>query len=285
MKNLIIALMLFLGAISYGQTVRAVVTEYTNSSGEKIFLHKSAASTPSGRCEFGALPRFELTDQYDMISANLNGVDILRIDPNLRNRNSIDDEIDYRWVSEADRLAFRNDITEGRDRLADPDRYRTRDGRLSFDTPCGTISARAFLEGQPDWDSTRSTVGAHYFGTVADTYITVQNNGFMVEIVFGNAVPRFESFDNAVDAYNRIQYLLSLRPFERELIFLGFIDEMHLEYEWNQQCSGTTTRWNWRVDIQGDRINLRDGKLGFTSTDLSIDVAMQRIRGRANYCQ
>ena len=276
--------MLFLGAISYGQAVRAVVTEYTNSAGEKIFLHKNAASTPSGRCDFGALPRFELTDQYGMISGSIHGVEILRIDPNVRNANSVDDAIDYRWVSEADRIAFRNDITEDRDLLTEPNRYRTRDGNLSIDTPCGMISARAFLEGQPDWDATRSTVGAHYFGTVADTYITVQNNGFMVEIVFGNAVPRFESFDNAVDAYNRIQYLLSLRPFERELIFLGFIDESHHDYEWSQRCSGSTTSWNWRVDIQGDQISLYDGATSVRAT-LSIDVAMQRIRARTDYCQ
>ena len=280
MKNLIITITLLLGAISYGQDI-AVTTEYTNSAGEMIFVHKNGASTPPGRCQFGDLPRFALTGQYSVIILPGNRIGI---DPDVRNGNT-PDGVTYNIVSNADREAFRNDILEDRQSPATaPNIYRTRNGGLSFDTPCGNsgISRGDYLESQPNWSSTGGS--SYYFGGTQDTYITLQPNGVMVEIAFGNAI-EFFPFTNVADAYAKLQELLALRSFERELIALGFVDEMHHEYEWNQQCSGSTTSWNWRVDVEGDIINLRDGKLGFTSTGLSIDVAMQRIRARLDHCQ
>ena len=285
MKNLIITLTLLLGVMSYGQgsPEGAYVIEYDN----EVFTHRRTGNNHINACTDGVERHYYLVSFY----SNPLRDDILVYRPAV---SDSDNRTVYHWVSDADRDAFRADLIDGRDENTGNTgylrRYYNRDGGLSLTGPtaqgCGdsSISAQEFLEGQPGHDASRSTTGAHYFGTIADTYITVQPGGFMVEIAFGNAI-EFFPFTNIADAYAKLQELLALRSFERELIALGFVDEMHHEYEWNQQCSGSTTSWNWRVDVQGDRINLRDGKLGFTSTGLSIDVAMQRIRGRLDHCQ
>ena len=241
MKNLIIILTLLLGAMSYGQAERAVVTEYTNSAGEKIFLHKNAATSPSRRCQYGDIPRFEYTVQYDMYSLNYQGNDVLIIDPDVTDGDSSNRTI-YHVVSNADVTAFRNDITEDRDRLADPNRYRTRNGGLSFDTPCGNsgISRGDYLESQPNWSSTGGS--SYYFGGTQDTYITLQPNGVMVEIAFGNAI-EFFPFTNVVDAYAKLQELLALETWERELIAREFVDSPDSAYQWEKRCpSGIVIR-------------------------------------------
>ena len=247
MKNLIITLTLLLGVMSYGQQ-RAVVTEYTSSSsGEKIFLHKNAATSPSRRCQFGDIPRFEYTVQYDMYSHRLQGNDVLIIDPDITDGDT-SNRVIYRVVSDADVTAFRNDITEDRDPHTDPNRYRTRNGGLSFNTPCGEISAQAFLEGQLDHDASRSTTGAHYFGTIADTYITVQPGGFMVEVAFGNNI-EFFPFTNVVDAYAKLQELFALTSFERELIADEFVPSPDSAYDWEKRC---TTGITIRIELTGN---------------------------------
>ena len=279
MKNLIITLTLLLGVMSYGQDI-AVVTEYTNSAGEMIFVHKNGGSTPPGRCQFGDLPRFALTGQYSVIILAGNRIGI---DPDVRNGNT-PDGVTYNIVSNADREAFRNDVLEDRQSPATaPNIYRTRNGGLSFDTPCGNsgISNDEWLRSQPNFSG--FFVDQWYqFGGVAGVFIRIRHGEFVVDFP---TTGYEEVFDTPIAAYERIQELIVLRPFERELVRLGFIDEMHHEYEWNQRCSGSTTSWNWRVDVQGDRINLRDGKLGFTSTGLSIEEAMRRIRARLDFCQ
>ena len=270
-------MMLFLGAISYGQAERAVVTEYTNSAGDKIFLHKNAASTPSGRCEFGALPRFDLTGQYDMISGNVNGVEILRIDPNVRNASNIDDQINYRWVSEADRTAFRNDITEGRDRLSDANRYRTRDGALSIDTPCGTISTQAYFEAQPNY--VRTDGNDYFFGPRGDVRIESTSGSFLLR--FGAGFE--ETFTDAEAAITKLRELYAYTTFEQDLIARGFVESSHHTYEWEQICPGSgSNTWNWRVDIEGNRVNLWSVQTS-TALDLSFTTAIQRIDARRCY--
>ena len=279
MKNLIITLTLLLGVMSYGQTSpeRATITEFTNSAGEMIFLHKSATSTPPGRCQFGDLPRFELSNQWRITSYRFRGDDVLHIDPDVRNANHVNDGIFYQIVSNTDRDAFRNDITDDRDLLTEPNRYRVRNGGLSFDTPCGNsgISRGDYLESQPNWSSTGGS--SYYFGGTQDTYITLQPNGVMVEIAFGNNI-EFFPFTNVVDAYAKLQELLELRSFERELIALGFRASPHHMYDWDRTCP--TTGFDWRVEVVGNQINLRDSVLGF-NTVLSIEDAMTRIRARS----
>ena len=249
MKNLIITITLLLGVMSYGQRERAVITEYTNSAGEKIFLHKNAASTPSGRCQHGANPRFNLTDQYDMQSVNLNGVEILRIDPNLRNANNIDDRIDYRWVSEADRLAFREDITEGRDLLSDPNRYRNRNGSFSINTPCGELTPRAYLEGQSNW--IRTDGNRFFFGPRGDVSIVP---GTTSTIRFGV----IEWTRNSVwEAYARLQQAYALEVWEQDLIARGFTEYTIIAlYQWVIPHGSQTIRVG---RYRTDRIQIRIG--------------------------
>ena len=274
MKNLIITLTLLLGAMSYGQD-RAVTTEYTNSAGEMIFVHKDGAFTPPGRCQYGDLPQFVLTGQYSVIILPGNRIGI---DPDVRNGNT-PDGVTYNIVSNADNDAFRNDVLEDRQSPATaPNIYRTRNGGLSFDTPCGDsgISRGDYLESQPNWSSTGGS--SYYFGETQDTYITLQPNGVMVEIAFGNNI-EFFPFTNVVDAYAKLQELLALEAWERELIALGFHASMHHTYDWDRNCP--TIGFDWRIDVVGNQINLRDSVLGFTSTGLSIEDAMSRIRARS----
>ena len=268
MKNLIITLTLLLGVMSYGQTVRAVTTEYTNSAGEMIFVHKNGAFTPPGRCQYGDLPRFALTGQYSAILLPDNRIGI---DPDVRNGNT-PDGVTYNIVSNADREAFRNDILEDRQSPATaPNIYRTRNGGLSFDTPCGNsgISRGDYLESQPNWSSTGGS--SYYFEGIQDTYITLQPNGAMVEIAFGDNI-HFESFTDVEDAYNRLQEIFALDPLERELIARDFVDSSDSQYDWENPCILTTIR----IDVLGNgRYNVQT--FGIQNPNQSIEEARQLV--------
>ena len=231
MKNLIITLTLLLGVMSYGQE-RAVTTEYTNSAGEMIFVHKDGAFTPPGRCQYGDLPQFVLTGQYSVIILPGNRIGI---DPDVRNGNT-PDGVTYNIVSNADRDAFRNDILEDRQSPATaPNIYRTRNGNLSINTPCGELTPRAYLEGQSNW--IRTDGNRFFFGPRGDVSIVP---GTTSTIRFGAT----EWTRNSVwEAYIRLQQAYALETWEQDLIARGFVDSPDSAYQWEKRCpSGIVIR-------------------------------------------
>ena len=233
MKKIIITLTLLLGVMSYGQDI-AVVTEYTNSTGEMIFVHKNGGSTPPGRCQFGDLPRFALTGQYSVILLSGNRIGI---DPDVRNGNT-PDGVTYNIVSNADRDAFRNDILEDRQSPATaPNIYRTRNGGLSFDTPCGdsNITPDAYFRSQPDF--TDFILEEFYqFRNLNDIYVVEGPHGFFIDFYgTGHTELRFSSI---TALYERLQELLELEAWERRLIALGFTEYTGpLTYDYEKTCS------------------------------------------------
>ena len=130
MKNLIITVMLFLGAISYGQgsLESAYVIEYDN----EVFTHRRTANTHVNACIHGVVRNYFLGSFY---SAPL-GDHILLYRPVVSNSSS---RTVYHWVSDADRDAFRADLRDGRDENTGNTgylrRYYNRDGSISSTGP------------------------------------------------------------------------------------------------------------------------------------------------------
>ena len=244
MKNLIITLTLLLGVMSYGQD-RAVTTEYTNSAGEMIFVHKTVGATPPGRCQYGARPLFEITGQY---SAQLLSGNRIGIDPEIRNGDE-PDGVTYNIVSDADREAFRNDITEDRQAATAPNIYRTRNGNLSINTPCGELTPRAYLEGQSNW--IRTDGNRFFFGPRGDVSIVP---GTPSTIRFG--VIEWTR-NSAVEAYARLQQAYALETWEQDLIARGFTEYTTIAlYQWVIPHGSQTIRVG---RYRTDRIQIRIG--------------------------
>ena len=237
MKNLIITLTLLLGVMSYGQNIQqAYITEFTSSSGEKIFLHRQNATSPSRRCQHGAIPNFEFTTQYYVRSLNIQGDDVLRIDPNITDGDP-SNFITYHWVSNDDKDDFRNDITSGRDNTNSTRIHYTRNGAVSLYTPCGTITPREYLESRYNFNR-RAGSSTYFFGDATDVYISViSNSSFRVAIgTLPNIV--FESYDSVAGAYTRLHRLLTLHPWERALLGRGFREYSGpLTYLYERSCS------------------------------------------------
>ena len=240
MKNLILTLTLLLGVMSYGQgnVQQAYITEFTSSSsGEKIFLHRQNASSPSRHCQGGAIPRFEFTTQYYVRSLNIQGDDVLRIDPNITDGDPTN-FITYHWVSNNDKDDFRNDITSGRDNTNSSRIHYTRNGGVSLYTPCGTITPREYLESRYNFNR-RAGSSTYFFGDATNTYISViSDSSFRVAI---GTLPSivFESYDNVADAYNRLLEVLEFEVWEILLLSeLGFeVYDGPLTYEYEKRCS------------------------------------------------
>ena len=256
--------------MSYGQE-RAVTTEYTNSAGEMIFVHKNGAFTPPGRCQYGDLPRFALTGQYSVILLPGNRIGI---DPDVRNGNAPDGVI-YNIVSNADRDAFRNDVLEDRQSPATaPNIYRTRNGGLSLDTPCGdsNVSDDDYLRSQPDF--TGFIGGEFYqFRGATDIYIVESPRDFYIDFYLTGYTERRSTI---TALYERLQELLELEAWERELITLGFTPSTHHTYEWERDCPGSHA--GIKIYREGSGLTLVENGVTIPAGSRTIEQSMVLIR-------
>ena len=135
----------------------------------------------------------------------------------------------YHFVSDQDYDAFVDDLA-----------YNSSDGShlspdgLTWLNTCFT--PQAFLEAQSNFDRSRGST--YFFGEATNTYISVvSNSSFRVAI---GTLPYivFESNDNIIDAYDRLQEVLALESWERDLIGLGFTLESQSPNVWVKDCNG-----------------------------------------------
>ena len=244
MKNLIITLTLLLGVMSYGQgsPEGAYVIEYDN----EVFTHRRTGNTDVNACLNGVERHYYLVSFY----SNPLGDDILVYRPAVSDR---DNRTVYHWVSDADRDAFRVDLADGRDETTGNtgylERYYNRDGSLSLTGPAGcpgySITPDAYFRSQPDFTE---LFGEYYlFRDATDIAIVINSNGnFFIDFV---GTDRTDTYSTPEAAYERIQYLLDLTRFERELIADGFRPSPDSVYDWEKRCeTGVTIR----IDVVGD---------------------------------
>ena len=261
--------MLFLGAISYGQT--AYVAEYETSDGTRIYTHRRTGNRNTNICSTGFLRHYSVST---LTHPNIG--DVLNFDPSTFNTL---DNVYYHWVSPADKTAFVADMLDGRDNATDANpnyvqRYYNRDGSLSFEGPVGCaenyLSPRAYFEAQPNY--VRTDGDTYFFGPRGDVRIESINGSFVIR--FGGGLS--ETFTDAGESYARLQELYAYSDFEQDLIARRFVPSNHHTYEWERFCDG---EWDWRVDIVGSRINLWSLATS-TALDLSMSTAIERIDSR-----
>ena len=278
MKNLIITLTLLLGAMSYGQFERAYVAEYLNIFGHKVFSHRVSADRNTNICNVNVVRHYSVRVQN---VPHLGG-DLIIVDPATHIRN---DDIIYRPVSSADVTAFRNDITEGRDPAtghANPnllERYYRENGGLALHGPLGcrdgstySVTPDDYFRSQPDFTGFFGDQ-FYQFGGVAGVFIRIRHGEFVVDFP---TTGYEEVFNTPNGAYARIQELIVLQSWERELVRLGFTPSTHHTYEWERDCPGSHA--GIKVYREGSGLTLVENGVTIPAGSRTIEQSMVLIR-------
>ena len=267
MKNIIILLLLFSGAIqAQGITILGgdlttpsldiSVTKYSdNWSQWSIPSHSSPSHTPScisstvtistnfnfktgSANPLTSAGTFDFTTSYKYIGIN-----------NIVLETATTHPIYYHFVSDQDYDDFEDDLAYN----PSDGSHLSPNGEIWLDVCVTDLTPQAFLEAQSNFDRSRGSV--YFFGDATNTYISiVSDSSFRVSIGTSPYLV-FESYTSVNDAYARLQDLLALHSWERDIIGLGFtpVTGSNL-YQWERTCNNENIRVG---SYPGDRVRIR----------------------------
>ena len=170
-----------------------------------------------------AFPLSDRNARYKYIGVNENVLETATTPP-----------VYYHFVSNQDYDAFEDDLAYN----PSDGSHLSPNGETWLDVCVSDLTPQAFLEAQGNYDEDRSRGSTYFFGDATNTYISiVSDSSFGVAI---GTLPyiMFESYTTASDAYGRLQDLLALRFWERDLIGLGFTLESQSPNVWVKDCNG-----------------------------------------------